>query len=408
MIAGLLVWPKHDAAGREKAARIWEIQSIDTMKTSRDQARAQLNNKEYDKVIDQEARAIKDLGATHIAIGTPYDEEFLPYLKRWVSAARRHNLNVWFRGNFSRWEGWFDYPKDMSPEEHLTATSQFITDNKNLFKDGDAFDPCPECENAGHWPQPAKNNEFNEYLVRQHEGVKEATAKTGKNIITNAFSVIGGRAYEVMSPGAAQALDDVVVIDHYIKDPANMGEYVTYFHNELGARTLVGEFGAPIPDINGEMTEAQQAKYVDDIMTELYKQRSRVYGMNYYVLSVGTTALLNEDGSERQAASVLRRYYKPAVVRGRVTDATGAPASDVRIVTSDGISETVTQKDGSYTLAVPVQSVTLRYESRTYIPQQKAVVITEAGDVKQNVVVSPQSPTLFYKMRLWFKKLLSG
>ncbi|MDP3888564.1 MAG: hypothetical protein Q8Q24_00825, partial [bacterium] len=90
---------------------IMEFKSIDTMKYSRDIAREKLNDPSFDKVIDTQVKNIADTGATHVAIATPYDEEFLPILKRWVSSARKYNLKVWFRGNWSGWEGWFDYPK---------------------------------------------------------------------------------------------------------------------------------------------------------------------------------------------------------------------------------------------------------------------------------------------------------
>ena len=88
----------------------WEIQSIDTMKYSRDMARERNKDMVFEKIIESVVEKIASTGATHVAIGTPYDEEFLPFLQTWVIAARKENLNVWFRGNFSGWEGWFDYP----------------------------------------------------------------------------------------------------------------------------------------------------------------------------------------------------------------------------------------------------------------------------------------------------------
>src|SRR3989339_935814 len=66
----------------------WEFQSIDTMKYSRDLAREKLNNQEFDQVINQQVANIASAGASHVGIATPYDEEFFPFLKRWVDAAR--------------------------------------------------------------------------------------------------------------------------------------------------------------------------------------------------------------------------------------------------------------------------------------------------------------------------------
>ena len=98
--------------------RFWEVQSIDTMKYSRDLSREKLKDPSFDTVIDRQVKAIAETGATHVAISTPYDEEFLPILKRWASAARNYNLKIWFRGNWSGWEKWFDY-KSISREEHI-------------------------------------------------------------------------------------------------------------------------------------------------------------------------------------------------------------------------------------------------------------------------------------------------
>ena len=132
----------------ELPKRTWEIKSIDTMKYSRDAAGAKLNDPTFDQTIEIQIKNIADLGATHVALGTPYDEKFIPYLSRWVAAARRNNLKVWFRGNFSGWEGWFEYPK-ISRDQHLAMTENFILSHPDLFRDGDIFSPCPECENGG-------------------------------------------------------------------------------------------------------------------------------------------------------------------------------------------------------------------------------------------------------------------
>ena len=105
--------------------KYWEIQSIDTMKYSRDMARERSGDVVFDRIIESVLEKIKSTGATHVAIGTPYDEEFIPFLRKWVLTARRVGLNIWFRGNFSGWEGWFDYPR-ISKEEHLEKIEEFI------------------------------------------------------------------------------------------------------------------------------------------------------------------------------------------------------------------------------------------------------------------------------------------
>ena len=129
--------------------RFFQVQSIDTMKYSRDTAREKLKDVKFDEVIDAQIKNIAATGATHVSLGTPYDEEFLPFLKRWVAAARKYGLKVWFRGNWSGWENWFDYPKFKDGKVHSEKTKKFILENSNLFEDGDVFTACPECENGG-------------------------------------------------------------------------------------------------------------------------------------------------------------------------------------------------------------------------------------------------------------------
>src|SRR5437764_393443 len=85
----------------------WKYQCIDTMKVSRDEARLLAHDKNAQKEIAQQMEEIKKLGANCVAIGTPYDKEFIPILTIWVTEARKQHLHIWFRGNFSGWEGWF-------------------------------------------------------------------------------------------------------------------------------------------------------------------------------------------------------------------------------------------------------------------------------------------------------------
>src|SRR5580704_15282382 len=120
------------------APKHWQIQSIDTMKYSRDQARQGLNNLTYTNEVNSQVAAIAATGANYIAIDTPYDSEFLPVLKLWVHAARVNGLHIWFRGNFAGWEGWFNYPK-IDESTHIADTKQFILNNADLFQNGDIF-----------------------------------------------------------------------------------------------------------------------------------------------------------------------------------------------------------------------------------------------------------------------------
>ena len=100
----LIVWVSfpHQQANAT-SSKLWQFQSIDTMKYSRDLSREKLHDPVFDLTITRQMADIARTGATHVAIATPYDEEFVPILTRWVKAAREQHLHIWFRGNVSGW-----------------------------------------------------------------------------------------------------------------------------------------------------------------------------------------------------------------------------------------------------------------------------------------------------------------
>src|SRR4029078_6551995 len=68
-------------------SRFLKVQSIDTMKYSRDLALQALKDPQFQNTINKQMSDIAATGATHVAIGTPYDEKFYPILQKWVIAA---------------------------------------------------------------------------------------------------------------------------------------------------------------------------------------------------------------------------------------------------------------------------------------------------------------------------------
>lgn len=391
------------------AGKLWTIQSVDTMKTSRDKARTELNNPEYDKEIEKEVKAIKHLGANYITINTPYDEEFKPYLERWIRIARYNGLKIWFRGNWSNWEGWFGYSKSLSPENHISNTHNFITSNPELFKDGDIFESCPECENAQYWIHPSDDQAFNEFLRKQLHSNKEAFKKINKKVITNIASIDGGRAKESLDLKTIAAYDHLVAIDHHVKTPVVMEEYIKFF-GEKKAKVVISEFGAPIPEINSQLSEADQARFVESIFEEFYKAKSIVRGINYFVSSGGTSALLNDDLTPRETYEIVRNYYTPGVVKGKVTNTLGEPLADVIVETdSDNlIQSTRTDKYGKYRISVPPRSIKLLAGAGEYTIEDKFVDIPNSGAEKTvNFTVEPLYPNIIYQSRLFFRSIFN-
>lgn len=299
----------HVGPPKEREPRTWQIKSIDTMKYSRDLSLEKINDPTFDQTINSQIKKMKETSATHAAIGTPYDEKFLPILKRWVKAARQHKLNVWYRGNFSGWQGWFGESKNLSREAHIELTKSFIKNNPDLFENGDVFSPCPECENGGPG-DPRLNGDIDghrKFLIKERNAVLEEFNQIGKEIL-----VLDSMNYDVaklvMDRATASAMGGVIVIDHYVKTPERLERDIQKLAGDTGAKIVLGEFGAPIPDIHGNFSDQQQAEWIEKALNLLQDEKDLI-GLNYWVGFGGSTAIFNQDNTSLPAADILKKYF---------------------------------------------------------------------------------------------------
>lgn len=381
-IAGQLPQAQPDVA-------LWQVQSIDTMKYSRDTARGKAEDPAFDLVIFETMREIAGTGATHVAIGTPYDEEFVPYMTRWVDAARQNGLKVWFRGNFSGWEGWFGYRR-IGRDEHRQLLRAFLEKNPQLFKDGDIFSPCPECENGGPG-DPRMNNDAEGhrlFLIDETRIANEIFRKHGLQVASNYHSMNGDVARLIMDKKTTKALGGLVVVDHYVGTPEQLAEDVREYAANSGGKVVLGEFGAPIPDIHGELSEEEQALWIGRAMYELAPIRE-LAGLNYWVGRGGSTRLWEDNGRQRRAVATLSGYYKPVPVRIQIENPLGMklPATAVYLG-----REYTTDMTG--TLFLPFLGQGEVYISAKGYPGQ-TVWITDAK-LNSIIVLEPEKKTLSY------------
>ncbi len=375
----------------------WEIQAVDAMKYSRDVAREKLNNKAYDTIIENQTKVIAESGATHIAIGTPYDAEFLPFLKRWVDAARRHNLNVWFRGNWSGWEGWFEYDK-ITRTQHQAKTKEFILRNRALFEDGDVFVACPECENGGPG-DPRNNNDLKghrTFLINEHKMMEAAFKEIGKDVDFNMNSMNGDVARLVMDKETTKALGGVIAIDHYVKTKEKLVADIKQLASEREAKIMLAEFGAPIPDIHGNLNETAQAKWIYEALNEVAKF-PEVIGVNYWVGFGGSTALWNpQTYAPKLGAEVLGSVFNPPAVSGTLKDKLDRPITKARIKNEYG--ETMSDDKGKFTLPYLEETGRTIY---IYADNHHDMVTTIGKDEADKIITLERSePTLGYRLLL--------
>lgn len=335
---------KHEIKIETSTARFWDIQAIDTMKYSRDVSREKLNDPTFDVEINRQVKDIAQTGATHVAIATPYDEEFLPILKRWVKAARQNEIKVWFRGNFSGWEKWFEY-EPITRDQHIKMTRTFITSHPELFEDGDIFSACPECENGGPG-DPRLNGDaegHKKFLIDSYKASKQAFEDIGKDVPSNFMSMNGDVAKLIMDRETTASLDGLVTIDHYTGTPEQLLKDVNEYAKNSGGQVFIGEFGVPIPDINGEMTESQQAKWITDV-GRLLSTSPHVAGLSYWVNKGGSTAIFTDAGKPKRAAAALKGIYMPEFERIKVINEAGEAISDALI--DNGITTAVSNTSG--------------------------------------------------------------
>ncbi|MBW7955339.1 carboxypeptidase regulatory-like domain-containing protein [Patescibacteria group bacterium] len=380
----------------------WEFQAIDTMKYSRDVSREFLNNRALlKKVAEEQVKNIAETGATHVAIATPYDAEFLPVLQEWVSAARRHNLHVWFRGNWSGWESWFGYPR-ITRQEHLEKTVAFIQANPSLFQEGDYFSACPECENGGPG-DPRMNGDakgHKQFLIDEHIAAEQAFRQIGKGVSVNLNSMNGDVARLIMDKETTAALGGIVVVDHYVRTPDQLNRDVMDFAQRSGGKVILGEFGAPIPDINGRMTEEQQAAWLQESL-QLLAQNPALVGLSYWTNMGGSTAIWKEDGQPTLAVAVLKGFYQPQQVSGKVTDTLGYP---LNATVETPWKSVVTGTEGVYSLPYLSEDETVLISAKDFVSQEVSVTdLIEAGQIE----LEPVRISLWYRIQLWIKGFFS-
>jgi hypothetical protein len=389
--------------------QLWHFQCIDTMKYSRDAAREYLGDTaRAQALVASQVQEIKSLGATCVSVATPYDEEFYPYLKIWADAVHKSGLTVWFRGNFSGWEGWFSYPLLKSADEHHAKLTAFITKHPELFSEGDIVSPAPEAENGilgNPWASSTAGKALRDFVWKSADTCQKAIISIHKKVNCGYFSANGDVARDVYNHDVLQKAGAVTVIDHYISSTVKYGQDLDLYVSKQGLPVVVGEFGAPIEDIHGTMTETEQAQFVGELLRQMYVHKNQILGLNYWVLNGGSTALLNSDGTERKVTEVVRDYFMSGVVFGHVQDGIGRPVKFVTVSTGDGVQQVQTDANGDFSLSVPPSAFDLVTGGGAYTQITSRTGTTRAGQVHVTLRVDPVHPSLWYRIRAALQRL---
>ncbi len=380
--------------------RFFNVQAIDTVKYSRDVAVDKMNDESFDLEINKQVANISATGATHIALGTPYDEQFYPFLKRWVDAARKRKLKIWYRGNLSGWEGWFSYAK-IDRKEHTKGIIEFIQKHSELFESGDIFTSCPECENGGPGDPRFTNDVdgFRTFVIEEYNAVKKEFAAQGKKIDANYYSMNGDVAKLIMDKPTTQALDGVVTIDHYVKDAETLMADIKDLKESSGGKIMLGEIGAPIPDIHGDMTDEEQVKWIDSVFRAVITDES-IIGINYWVNMGGSTEIWRSDNSPKKAVETIISFYRPHYVTGKITNDVSLAINNVEVQSK--YRKTYSQ-NGVYTIPVLDDSY-IQFIKDGYITVTLNIDPSTSDIFNKDIQMNANEQSIIYK---FFKTILS-
>ena len=139
-----------------------------------------------------------------------------------------------------------------------------------------------------------------------------------------------------MDKKTTKALDGIVAIDHYVKSPEMLISDIGQIHRSSGGKIVLGEFGAPIPDIHGKMSQEEQALWIRSVMSGLIEM-PEVAGLSYWANTGSSTALWDKNGEPREAVGQLTAFYKARIVRVIVKDEAGFRVKNARASTSGRI-----------------------------------------------------------------------
>jgi len=200
----------------------------------------------------------------------------------------------------------------------------------------------------------------------------------------------GDVARLIMDPDTTQALGGIVVIDHYVATPELTAQGLKDIAQSSGGKVVLGEFGAPIPDIQGSMTESEQATWIAKTYM-LISQMPEVVGVNYWANLGSSTALWNTPGSPRSAVGVVSSYYKPNIFMGSVVDETGSPIKDITVSAKGATVNT--DNSGNFEVLYTGSPVPVNLKSPGF---NGAIVIPTATNQKGRIALVKQNPGQLY------------
>lgn len=166
-------------------------------------------------------------GGNFVALAVPYDN--LTKYTNYVADARTKEFKIWHRSHWNRWQGDNGEDADMTAQEYLDDTYDFIVANPTLFADGDCFTMCVECNNADgeNTTDPFRTGgnfdftKYNQFLKDQVTYANAAFTAIGKSVRTNLLSFslsllnLAGQELDSNDTGNSNGLGDQDIVDYF-------------------------------------------------------------------------------------------------------------------------------------------------------------------------------------------------
>lgn len=299
----------------------WQIQSVSTMKDSKDIVCHPQSQAYIEKWVD----TAKQLGVNYIALETPYDSpscgDALTYTKLWIAIIRSRGLHVWHRHAFLSFEGIYSTTKDPN-KNYLQMIADYIKANPDLFAADDIFTPMPEPQNGGisgitYCPQNicmfSSKETFNQWLRDAMDVSQSAFASInlGGRIKIGYFGFDGFVTWGNNNSQWSGILEDATVekmgnitIDHY---PEAVGDTMAEDLQKLRKKypktpIVIGEWGS----IGNGDTVAQVMSTMGAVAAD-----NNIAGFNYWQMSNGgNEALVNADLSPKPNFAAVQSFFK--------------------------------------------------------------------------------------------------
>lgn len=299
----------------------WQLRSVDGMKYQKDVICAPPS----DQFIETQASRAAELGVTHMAVSTPYENpacgNSLTLTTKWVNAIRAKGLKVWHRHMPLGHEAIYNTPKHRSPDgaRHLKTMADWITVNRSLIQSGDIFTPIPEPQNGGISGinfcsgicQYSSAADFNEWLrmaqLTAKLAINDPTVKVGyygfDGFITWGNDNPDHMGTSKIEAATVAAMDNVIAVDHY-NQSESMATDLDQLHAQWpNAQIVIGEWGTIF-----QTTDATKEQAVHDAYGAF--NRSYIIGVNYWHLGPGgNESLLNGDLTRNSRGDLVREYF---------------------------------------------------------------------------------------------------